>query len=82
MPENGDGRHSLAAAVTEFLEETKLTKKPKTLAAYTTALGYFQESCPKLYLDDIERRDLLKFSASSVTIRNKPRVRSATNSNT
>ena len=64
VPENGDnGRHSLAGAVTDFLEETRLTKKPKTLAAYRTALGYFQESCPKLYLDDIERRDLLKFSA-------------------
>lgn len=63
VPENGNGRHSLAVAVTDFLEETKLTKKPKTLAAYTTALGYFQESCPKLCLDDIERRDLLKFSA-------------------
>ncbi|MGA7924541.1 MAG: tyrosine-type recombinase/integrase, partial [Candidatus Sulfotelmatobacter sp.] len=64
FPENGnDGHGSLAAAVTEFLEETKLTKKPKTLAAYTTALGYFQESCPKLYVEDIDRKDLLKFSA-------------------
>jgi len=64
MPENGDNGHrSLAASVAEFLDETKLTKKPKTLAAYTTALNYFTESCPKLYLDDIERRDLLKFCA-------------------
>lgn len=64
MPENGDDRHrSLAAAVAEFLDETKLTKKPKTLAAYTTALNYFTESCSKLYLEDIERQDLLKFCA-------------------
>jgi Phage integrase SAM-like domain len=64
MPENGDSGHrSLAAAVAEFLDETKLTKKPKTVAAYTTALNYFTESCPKLYLEDIDRRDLLKFSA-------------------
>jgi hypothetical protein len=50
VPENGDNAHrSLAAAVAEFLDETKLTKKPKTLAAYTTALSYFTESCPKLY---------------------------------
>ena len=63
LAENDNGRNSLAVAVTDFLEETRLTKKPKTLAAYRTALGYFQESCPKLYLDDIERRDLLKFSA-------------------
>ena len=64
VPENGDnGHHSLAAAVAEFLDETKLTKKPKTLAAYTTALHYFTASCPKLYVQDIERRDLLKFCA-------------------
>lgn len=54
---------SVAAAVTRFLEETQLTKKPKTLAAYTTALSYFQESCPKISLQDIDRRDMLKFSA-------------------
>jgi integrase len=63
-PEDGqNGHRSIAAAVADFLDETKLTKKPKTLAAYSTALRYFQESCPKLYLDDIERGDLLKFSA-------------------
>ncbi len=39
VPENGqDGHRSLAAAISEYLEETTLTKKPKTLAAYTTAL--------------------------------------------
>ncbi|MFZ0760999.1 MAG: tyrosine-type recombinase/integrase [Candidatus Sulfotelmatobacter sp.] len=64
VPENGkSGPRSLVAAVAEFLDETKLTKKPKTLAAYTTALNYFTESCPKLYLADIERGDLLKFCA-------------------
>jgi integrase/recombinase XerD len=54
---------SLAAAVAEFLDETKLTKKPKTLAAYSTALSYFMESCHKLNLEDIDRRDMLKFCA-------------------
>src|SRR5712692_2117985 len=64
VPENGqNGHRSLAVAVTGFLDETKLTKKPKTYAAYSTALRYFQESCPKIYLEDIERKDLLKFSA-------------------
>jgi integrase/recombinase XerD len=58
-----NGCRSIAAAVADFLEETKLTKKPKTLAAYSTALRYFQEFCPKLYVDDIERGDLLKFAA-------------------
>ena len=62
-PEDQNGHRSIATAIADFLDETKLSKKPKTLAAYTTALRYFQESCPKLYLDDIERSDLLKFSA-------------------
>ena len=30
---------------------------------HTTALNYFTESCPKLYLQDIARADLLKFCA-------------------
>jgi integrase len=64
LPDNGkDGPRSIARAVAQFVEETELTKKPKTLAAYTTALNYFTQSCPKLYLHDIERKDLLKFSA-------------------
>jgi integrase/recombinase XerD len=64
VPENGDNGHrSLAAAVSGYLEETTLTKKPKTLAAYTTALSYFTESRPKLLLEDIDRKDLLKFCA-------------------
>jgi hypothetical protein len=62
LPEPDDGHRSVAAAVADFLEETELTKKPKTLAAYTTALNYFTEACRKLYLHEIERHDLLKFS--------------------
>ena len=62
-PDGQDGHRSIVTAVAEFLEETELTKKPKTLAAYSTALSYFTESCPKIFLDDIERKDLLKFSA-------------------
>ena len=47
LPDSQNGHRSLAGAVADFLDETKLTKKPKTLAAYTTALNYFTESCPK-----------------------------------
>ena len=63
VPEGKDGRRSIAASVADYLDETKLTKKPKTLAAYGTALAYFVESCHKLNLEDIDRRDLLKFHA-------------------
>jgi integrase/recombinase XerD len=59
-----DGRKSLLLAVAEYLEETKLSKKPKTYAAYATALQYFMESCTtKIYVSDIDRKDLLRFSA-------------------
>ena len=38
---SGNGRRSLAAAVTEYLADIKLNKKHKTHAAYSTALEYF-----------------------------------------
>ena len=60
---NSPTDHSLTAAVADFLDDTKLTKKPKTVAAYTTALNYFLESCSTRRVEDIERKDLLKFSA-------------------
>jgi integrase len=63
LPENGNGHRSVAAAVADYLDEIKLTKKPKTLAAYGKALAYFTESCHKINLEEIERGDLLKFSA-------------------
>jgi integrase/recombinase XerD len=63
LPENGNGQRSVVATVADYLDEVKLTKKPKTLAAYSTALGYFTESCRKMNLEEIERGDLLKFSA-------------------
>jgi hypothetical protein len=62
VPEDA-GQRSVAGAVAEYLEETKLTKKSKTLAAYGTALRYFLESCHKLNIEDLDRRDLLKFCA-------------------
>jgi len=63
VSEQNNGRRSLSAAITEYLADIKLTKKPKTHAAYAGGLEYFQESCHKMYLEDVERRDLLKFAA-------------------
>jgi integrase/recombinase XerD len=60
--ESTDGR-PLAEAMATYLEEVALTKKPKTLAAYTTALGYFAESCHRLSVEHIVRADMLKFAA-------------------
>jgi hypothetical protein len=60
VPER-NGHRSLAAAVETYLEEIKLTKKPKTHSSYSVALSYFMESCHKPNLEDIDRLDLLKF---------------------
>jgi len=62
VPE-GRGPRSVATAVACYLADVKDAKKPKTLAAYTTALSYFTESCHKLNVEDIDRKDLLKYAA-------------------
>ena len=59
----GRGPRSVATAVVCYLADVKDAKKRKTLAAYTTSLNYFTESCHKLNLEDIDRKDLLKFHA-------------------
>jgi hypothetical protein len=61
-PANAQKR-PIALAIVDFLEEVKLTKDPKTWKGYEIALGYFQESCPKVHLETLERKDLLKFAA-------------------
>lgn len=63
VPEAKQNGHALNAAVTDYLDEVKLSKKPKTFSAYSTALAYFTESCHKQTIEDIERKDLLKFAA-------------------
>lgn len=62
-PEAKNGSRKLSIAIAEYLEEIKLSKKPKTHAAYELTLRYFQECCPKAYLEDIDRKDLLRFAA-------------------
>jgi site-specific recombinase XerD len=63
IPERDHSRVLLSTAIAEYLDEVKLSKKPKTLSAYTTALDYFAESCHKAHLQEVERTDLLKFAA-------------------
>lgn len=40
-PSAKNGHRPLSAAITEWLAEIKMTKKPKTFAAYSNGLGYF-----------------------------------------
>ncbi len=50
-------------AVHDFLEEVQLTKQDKTWRGYKIALKYFQELWDKTHLENIQRIDLLRFSA-------------------
>src|SRR5260370_7729767 len=65
VPETGaNGHRSVAASVADYLEETSLTKKSKTLAAYSTALSYFTQTYHKLNIEDIDHKHLLNFCPS------------------
>jgi integrase len=56
-------KNQVQLAVREFLDEVQLTKQDKTWRGYKIALTYFQEACDKTHLEDIQRIDLLRFSA-------------------
>jgi integrase/recombinase XerD len=58
-----NGHRALGMSVAEYLADVKLTHKPRSYAAYQTALNYFLESCTKPSVEAVDRRDLLKFSA-------------------
>jgi integrase len=63
VPSSDETGRAVNTAIADFVEETRLTKKKKTLYAYTKATEYFAESCQKRYLADIERIDMLRFAA-------------------
>jgi integrase/recombinase XerD len=60
---NGVEGPTLVQAAALYLEDVRLTKKPKTHSAYKTMLDYFLQSCKKQRLAEIERRDILQFTA-------------------
>jgi integrase len=62
-PTEGEARCLISSAVKDFLEEVKLTKQDKTWRGYEISLKYFRESCDKQYVEDLERIDLLRYSA-------------------
>jgi integrase len=62
-PEKKNGHRPLAEAILDYLNEIKLTKKPRSYLAYSLGLRYFEESCRKRFVESVERRDLLEFAA-------------------
>lgn len=63
LDEKNDQDILLADAVNDFLYKARISKKPRTYAAYKTALDYFQESCRRQFLAEVTQRDLLHFVA-------------------
>ena len=62
-PLEDDSRLRISAAVEDFLEEMQLSRQRKTWMGYIVSLRYFQESCGKRFLDEVERKDLLRLAA-------------------
>src|SRR6266478_1146909 len=60
-----EAKRTLGEACSDFLDPYRpgTGKKVKTYQAYRMALQHFQESCPKRYLEEIDRRDLQHFTA-------------------
>lgn len=65
-PIENDSRLRIRSAVDDFLEEVQLTRQRKTWQGYRVSLGYFQESCDKCFLEEIDRKDLLHFAFFSI----------------
>jgi integrase/recombinase XerD len=57
-----DSRLRLRAAVEDFLEDIQLSRQRKTWMGYCLSLKYFKECCSKTFVEDIERKDLLRFA--------------------
>ena len=64
LAEEGESNGPLLGdAVATYLDEIRKTKKHKTWSAYKAALSYFLDSCGKARVSEIDRSDLLQFSA-------------------
>ncbi|HTZ47411.1 MAG TPA: site-specific integrase [Verrucomicrobiae bacterium] len=59
-----EARPRIATAVAEFVAELKtLDRKKYSVAMYENALRDFRKSCSKVYVDQIDRKDVLAFLA-------------------
>ncbi len=63
VPNDHPNRFQLRSAMADFLEEIKLSRQDKTWQGYKVSLTYFQQSCDKKCVDEIQRIDLLRFCA-------------------
>lgn len=61
VEEEEEARLRLRAAKADFLEDIQLSRQRKTWLGYCLTLSYFTQSCSKTYVEEIERKDLLRF---------------------
>jgi len=59
--ESGNGHRLLADAISAYLDEVQTLKKKKTWQAYNITLQYFQQSCSKNWLEQVDRADVISF---------------------
>jgi integrase len=58
---DGKQRHRISDAAAQYLAFVKENHSHKTWLAYSRNIKLFQESCPKTFLDQIDRADVLEF---------------------
>ena len=59
------GRVTVSAAISVYLSDSKDGKAPKTCTSRKLTLELFRQSCSKIFLDQIETRDMLDTGVSS-----------------
>ncbi len=64
----------LTEAIAGFLDDTRLTKSAKTAEAYGETLQTFAESAGKKHLEDLDRKDVLRYIARLKEKGNAPRT--------
>jgi|SRR5665213_1403289 len=68
------GKTNLCESIAEYLADTAAGKSKRTLYAYARTLNTFAVICPKKYLEQIDRRDLLNYIAHLRQSGNVPRT--------
>lgn len=67
-------RTKLREAIAEYLADTAMAKAKRTSYAYARALKVFATICPRVYMEEIDRRDVLNYLHHLKASGNVPRT--------